>query len=116
MFLLFFYVSEKIIKLQKNQKTIKKLKNCPLDGKLHRHTLAIQISEAFQLSVHSGNDSIFRNCRWQRDHHSLRAARHIAGMTLELQGKWGPSLAPNRCSIGGTTFKGLHVMDLLNIP
>jgi hypothetical protein len=108
-------VSEKIIKIQKNQKTIKKLKNCPLDGKLQRHTLAVQIPEAFQLSVHSGNDSIFRNCGWQRDHHSLRAAGHVARMTLEFQGKWRPSLAPNRCSIGCTTLKGLHVMDLLNI-
>jgi hypothetical protein len=108
--------SEKIKKLQKNQKIIKKLKNCPLDGKLLRHALAIQISEALELSVHSGNDSIFRNCRWKRDRHSLRAARHIARMTLELQGKWRLSLTPDRCSIGGTTLKGLHVMDLLNIP
>jgi hypothetical protein len=56
---------EKIIKIQKKQqKTIKKSKNCPLDGKLPRHTLAIHISEALKLSVHSGDDSIFRNCRW----------------------------------------------------
>jgi hypothetical protein len=109
-------VSRKNHKIQKNQKIIKKFKNCPLDGKLLRHTLAIQISEALKLSVHSGNDSIFRNCRWKRDHHSLRAARHIARMTLEFQGKWRPSLTPDRSSICGTTLKGLHVMDLLNIP
>jgi hypothetical protein len=36
-------------------------------------------------------------------------------MVMELQGKWRLSLTPDKCSIGGTTLKGLHVMDLLNI-
>jgi hypothetical protein len=55
---------EKIKKLQKNQKTIKKLKNCPLDGKQPRHTLAIHILKALKLSVHSGDHNILRNCWW----------------------------------------------------